>query len=195
MALMHPGPAQERSVRAISRTRRVRLQDNKMALPDIRQGQEVFVKMPQAWIAGLLVSAAELYRGADAVALSLPLMQQERPRQRRNRQQRRFLLIITEAYRGPRLVVVFQKTHARLKWGVRGAYPGYQPVEIARQQRIIQLFVVGKVKTEVLQAQLQTPVDLGNSSRNRDSVRALPAGPRARIRVAVLRDPVCSRCG
>src|ERR671923_2678243 len=78
LGLMRPGPRQERFIRVISRTCRARVQHHKMALSDIRQGQETLVKTPQTLIAGLLPAAAELHRGTYTVALGLTLMQQDR---------------------------------------------------------------------------------------------------------------------
>src|SRR5712691_6435511 len=134
-----------------------------MALSDIRQGQEMLVKTPQTLIAGLLPAATELHWGTDTVALGLTLMQQDRPWKCRNRQHRRFLLVVAKACRGARLVVIFQKTQAGLERGVRSADAGSQPVDIARQQRIVKLFVVRELEAKLLQARLQTPVDLGNT--------------------------------
>jgi hypothetical protein len=47
---------------------------------------------------------------------------------------------------------------------VWGAYAGSQPVDIARQQRIVKLFVVRELEAKLLQARLQTPIDLGHTA-------------------------------
>src|SRR5262249_22693131 len=141
-----------------------RVQHNKMALSDIRQGQETLVKTPQALIDRLWLAATKLYWSADTIAFSLTLMQQDRTRQRRDREHGRFLLVVAEVHCGPRLVMIFQKTYVGLKRRVWGAYAGHQPVAIASQQRIVKLFVVRELKAEVLQASLQTPVDLGRTT-------------------------------
>ena len=112
-----------------------------MALSDIGQGQETLVKTPQTLIAGLVPAATELHRGTDPVALGLTLMQQDRTWEGRDREHGRFLLVVAEACCSARLVVIFQKTQAGLERGMRGAYAGSQPVNIARQQRIVKLFV------------------------------------------------------
>src|SRR5215475_8126117 len=138
-----------------------------MALSDIRQGQETLVKTPQTLIAGLLPAATELHRGTDTVALGLTFMQQDHPWKRRDREHGRFLLVIAEACCGARLVVIFQKTYVGLEWGVWGAYAGSQPVDIACQQCIVKLFVVRELEAKLLQARLQTPVDLGHTAEIR----------------------------
>src|SRR5262249_53197661 len=102
--------------------------------------------------------------GTDAVALGLPLMQQDRTRKRRDREHGRFLLVVAEAGRGARFVVIFQKTQVGIERGVRSAYAGSQPVNIARQQGIVKLFVVRESEAKLLQACLQTPVDLGKTA-------------------------------
>jgi hypothetical protein len=77
-----------------------------MALSDIGQRQETLVKTPQTLIAGLLPAATELHRGTYTVALGLTLMQQDRPREGRDREYGCFLLVVAEAYRGACLIVV-----------------------------------------------------------------------------------------
>jgi hypothetical protein len=81
-------------------------------------------------------------------------MQQDRPWECRDGEHGRFLLVVAEAYRGSWLVVVFEKTYVGPERGVRGADAGYQSVAIASQQGIIELFVVGEAKAELLQASL-----------------------------------------
>src|SRR2546428_6688478 len=134
-----------------------------MALSDIGQGQETLVKAPQLLIAGFLPTATQLHRGTYTVALGLTLMQQERTRKRRDHEHGRFLLVVAEACRGARLVVILQKMQAGLEWGVRRADAGSQSIDIARQQRIVKLFVVRELEAKLLQARLQTPVDFGNT--------------------------------
>src|SRR5215831_13519038 len=135
-----------------------------MALSDIGQGQETLVKTPQMLIAGFLPAATQLHWGTDTIALGLTLMQQDCPRKRRDREHGRFLLVVAEAGRGARLVVIFQKMQVGLERGVRRAYAGAQPIKIARQQGIVKLFVVRESEAKLLQARLQTPVDFGNTA-------------------------------